>query len=423
MSLSTGTISVDTITGAISLPTGAATSSSQTTGNNSLSSIDSKTPTLVSGRQPVDGSGVTQPVSGTVTANAGTNLNTSALALDTSVNSLLKPASTLAAVTSITNTVVIKADTAGNQANALKIDGSATTQPVSGTITANQGGTWNITNVSGTVSLPTGASTSALQTTGNSSLSSIDTKTPALGQAAMASSVPVAIASNQTGINTFLDKNATGSITALNQTITVNTNGASNVFISVLGTWTATLLFEGQAGDSSWNNLVGIAPAGGVFNGLSSNASVFVPVGGCTQFRVRASAFVSGSATVTINSSSGAQSIQVFNSSAASLQATVTGTLTANETKSATATLSNVAGSTSSVTILASNAARIGAFIYNDSTLNNLFVKLGTTASATSFTVLIPSQGYFELPTPIYTGIITGIWVAATGSARVTETT
>lgn len=39
--------------------------------------------------------------------------------------------------------------------------------------------------------LPAGASTSALQTTGNTSLSSIDTKTPALGQALAATSVPV----------------------------------------------------------------------------------------------------------------------------------------------------------------------------------------------------------------------------------------
>ena len=86
----------------------------------------------------------TVAVSGAVTANAGTNLNTSLLALDstvakdaslttlnTSVNSLLKPASTLAAVTAITNTVTIKADTAVNQVNALKVDGSAVTQPVS----------------------------------------------------------------------------------------------------------------------------------------------------------------------------------------------------------------------------------------------------------------------------------------------------
>lgn len=49
-----------------------------------------------------------------------------------------------------------------------------------GLVTAAQSGTWNITNISGTISLPTGASTSALQTTGNTSLSSLDTKTPSL---------------------------------------------------------------------------------------------------------------------------------------------------------------------------------------------------------------------------------------------------
>ena len=40
-----------------------------------------------------------------------------------------------------------------------------------------QSGSWDVTNISGTVSLPTGASTSALQTTGNTALSSIDIKT------------------------------------------------------------------------------------------------------------------------------------------------------------------------------------------------------------------------------------------------------
>jgi hypothetical protein len=58
---------------------------------------------------------------------------------------------------------------------ALKVDGSAVTQPVSGTVTANQGGTWNINNISGTVSLPTGAATAANQTTANTSLSTIAT--------------------------------------------------------------------------------------------------------------------------------------------------------------------------------------------------------------------------------------------------------
>ena len=44
---------------------GVATAANQSTGNSSLSSIDGKTPALASGRVPVDGSGVTQPVSGT----------------------------------------------------------------------------------------------------------------------------------------------------------------------------------------------------------------------------------------------------------------------------------------------------------------------------------------------------------------------
>lgn len=45
------------------LPTDASTSALQTTGNSSLSSIDTKTPALVTGRIPVDGSAVTQPIS------------------------------------------------------------------------------------------------------------------------------------------------------------------------------------------------------------------------------------------------------------------------------------------------------------------------------------------------------------------------
>lgn len=57
----TGTVPVSAA--ALPLPAGASTSAAQTTGNNSLSSIDGKTPALVSGRVPVDPSGVTSPIS------------------------------------------------------------------------------------------------------------------------------------------------------------------------------------------------------------------------------------------------------------------------------------------------------------------------------------------------------------------------
>ena len=45
--------------------------------------------------------------------------------------------------------------------------------------------------------LPSGASTSALQNTGNTSLNSIDTKTPSLGQALSGASVPVVLPASQ----------------------------------------------------------------------------------------------------------------------------------------------------------------------------------------------------------------------------------
>lgn len=87
-----------------------------------------------------DDASTTQPISGTVTANAGTNLNTSALA--TSAKQL--PDNHQVTVSNIANTPVI-----------------------------------------------TGFATSAKQDIGNTSIASIDTKTPALGQALAAASVPV----------------------------------------------------------------------------------------------------------------------------------------------------------------------------------------------------------------------------------------
>lgn len=86
------------------------------------------------------------------------------------------------------------------------------------------------------------------------------------------------------------------------------------------------------------------------------------------------------------------------------------------------ATLSNVAASASSVTVLASNTSRKMATFYNDSTAI-LYLKFGSTASATSHVVQMVGGAYYELPSPIYTGIVTGIWASATGSVRVTELT
>ena len=242
------------------LPTGAATSANQTALQTSISSIDSK---------------LTSPltVSGTVVSNIGT---TNGLALDASINTLLKPSSALSSVTSITNTVVVKADTLANQINAFKTDSSATIQPISVT----------------TLPLPTGAATSTLQTSGNTSLTSIDTKTPAL----VSGSVPT----------TTSDLTTTGVITAINQTVALILNNMSAGTIQITGTWVATLSFEGTLDGTNWFPINAVASSTSFPQPTTTvNGLYRLTPGGLLQFRVNTVAFTSGSISILIRASNG----------------------------------------------------------------------------------------------------------------------
>ena len=106
-------------------------------------------------------------------------------------------------------------------------------------VAVTQSGTWNINNISGTVSLPTGASTATLQTTGNTSLNSIDTKTPSLSGGRVpvesnlvqgltdsqlrASAVPVSLSSSPLPTDAATES----TLVALNNKF--NTNSFSNI--------------------------------------------------------------------------------------------------------------------------------------------------------------------------------------------------
>lgn len=92
--------------------------------------------------------------------------------------------------------------------------------------------------------------------------------------------------------------------------------------------------------------------------------------------------------------------------------------------RSTTPTQTSVASSASSVSLLAANNARKGATITNDSTAI-LYLKLGATASTTSYTVTLNGAVaapfvYYEVPYG-YVGAIDGIWASANGNARITE--
>jgi hypothetical protein len=153
------------------LPTGAATSAKQpalgTAGSASADVISIQGVASMTAVK-VDGSGVTQPVSGTVTANLGTAAVTNAgtFAVQIAANSSVNQAQVAGTATDVnsgvksagTQRIVIATDQP-QLTNALKVDGSAVTQPVSGTVTANAGtGPFPVSDNSGslTVDAPVG---------------------------------------------------------------------------------------------------------------------------------------------------------------------------------------------------------------------------------------------------------------------------
>jgi hypothetical protein len=108
----------------------------------------------------------------------------------------------------------------GSSGTASTVNQGTSPWVVGGTVASTQSGTWNLNNISGAISLPTGAATSANQTTANSSLTSI-----------------LAAFSN----------------------VTVNTHA-----VTQNGTWTVA---QGAAGASAWPVTV---PAGVTVNNLNS---------------------------------------------------------------------------------------------------------------------------------------------------------
>lgn len=82
-----------------------------------------------------------------------------------------------------------------------------------------------------------------------------------------------------------------------------------------------------------------------------------------------------------------------------------------------TSTPTTVAASATSVTLKASNASRKELVIRNDSS-SILYIEEGATAT-TSSVFKLNQDDYYS--TNNYTGIVTGIWVSATGNAQVKE--
>jgi len=185
--------------GTISLPTDAAT---QTT----LSALNGKVTACNTGS-----------IAGSVTANAGTNLNTSLLALETGGN--------LATIAGDTTSIDGKI-TACNT-GAVVISSGTVNATCSGTVAATQSGTWNINNISGTVALPTDAATQTTLSALNGKVTACNTGAVVISSGAVNATCSGTVAATQSG---------TWNITNISGTVSLPTDAATQTTLAALNT-------------------------------------------------------------------------------------------------------------------------------------------------------------------------------------------
>ncbi len=282
----------------------------------------------------VDNSSVTQPISGTITANAGTGNFTVVQATASNLNATVvqstaanlrsqtaSEATTAAAtgtVASLTGGAVTTAAptyTTGQMnplslttSGALRIDGSGATQPVSGTVTANAGtGTFTVSGTvaatqSGTWTVQPGntANTTPWLATINQGGNSAAVKAASTAAIATDPALVVAISPNNTLNINQQDTSVSGNLTALNSTVSITTSGKYTIGGTIAGTWVGSIVAEGTVDGTNWFTVrTANKSTNDIINTYTINDSFeFYSVAGCTQVRLRMSAYTSGTATV-----------------------------------------------------------------------------------------------------------------------------
>jgi hypothetical protein len=299
--------------------------------------------------------------------------------------------------------------------------------------------------------------TEAKQDTGNTSLSSIDGKTPALGQQLAAASRPLVLTAAQittltppAAITGFATQTTLSSIDTKTPALGAAAAAASTP-VTLANDGVFAVNFGLQA-DAAAGTDTGSFSFVALFKRMLQKFTTQLPaaLGGtiaANSFPVVLSsdgpfASQTGSVTETAPATDTASSglngrlqriAQRITSLIALLPAALVGgrldvnigasgaTVPTKETRSATPGQTSVVASATTVTVLASNANRLGATIFNDGNAI-LYLKLGATASTTSYSIQVGPNGYYEVPFN-FTGIIDGIWSSATGNARITELT
>jgi hypothetical protein len=171
--------------------------------------------------------------------------------------------------------------------------------------------------------------------------------------------------------------------------------------------------------------------SGDVETGTAANPLRVDPTGGTTQPVSGTVTANQGTAAVVANAwptlvTDGVDTAEVVNAApgagAFGLVVRIAGSITTTVAQPTTGTTTSVALSVVVATVLALNAARLGAILYNLGTART-YVRLAAGATAALFTVSLQRDSEWELPYPVYTGIITGITGAGTATMLATELT
>lgn len=313
-----------------------------TTGNTNPVSL------TTAGGLRVDGSGTTQPVSGTVTvtdgagalnvivdsgsvtANAGTNLNTSALLLDATYTGRTPAGASPADNESNTNTALSRIGAFNYVFDGAAWDRWTGAVTGSGNFTVVQptGTNLHIVCDGGTCGGASPFADNSAFTFGTSGIGVVGyvfddvapnavTENNAAAPRMSGNRVPYSIlrdaAGSERGANvnasnelTVLsnDTTASGSLTAVEQAVTLTLQGRAGAAALITGTWVATLAFEGSVDGTTWIGIETYAPST-ASESVQSTTTVngtfqFMSRAGFQQVRARVSAYTSGTLVVTL---------------------------------------------------------------------------------------------------------------------------
>jgi hypothetical protein len=460
------------------LPAGAATAANQSAQTTILTNIDSNTPVLVGGRVPVDGSGVTQPISaaalplptGAATEARQADGNASLASIDGKTPVLVGGQVPVVISTSVPVTGPLTDTQLRATPVPVTVSGTATVTgpltdaqlratpvPISGTVTANTGLTQPLTdsqlrasaidvNVTGTV-LAVGAATSSNQGVGNVLLTNIDGKTPALGQAAMAASTPVVIASNQSSIPVLsspptptLSTYSVAGVIAIN-TVLLSVDCTQARFLSIqctsMGT-TGVITPEWSNDNTTWVGAQIISTAtGSAVTTFTSALLLNTPVY-ARYFRLRLStATTAGTTTLQVQAFDFFASPSTQATSLAALPALAAGTAAigdvgiqyrANATGAATSVSVLSPATPAAATIKGSAGRLIGFYLQNSAAalrsvkvFNATAPTLGSTSAA--FEIDVPASGMAQLHFEGGVAFTTAMTYSVTSAKGLTDNT